>query len=497
MALRLRRGTDAERQLITPLEGELIYTTDTKILYIGDGVTQGGLQVTGAFPELLNDLSDVDTQTTPPTEGQVLKWNGSTWIPQDQFGSGEQLNIDIIADDSTVLVDSFTRNFQGNTFAGNSFIGSFIGDGSQLTNLPIATDGSGVIEGSNYRINIVGDDSSILVNTATRDIIGNFFGDGSGLGNLNISTNSIFDLSDVFANTPPDFDDVLTYDGANFVPRKVRFIYGNDSTVMVNTINNEFIGNFIGDGSGLFNVNLDRNSSHTINIFGDDSSLLLDAVNGIHYGTFDGTHIGTLKGTDNSEITSSSLTNKTLVLNSPISNTAGSKLVLRGFGGTVDLPTEPSNFHRQGIAFEFYDGLAFKETSLINSYYKTSGAGYIAISPSSTSGTFFDTAIELDGENQTILIAGSVVANGSASFDGTLTAGSFKGSLVGDDSTTIVDAVNGTIAASGYIQFGSYTTTDRDLLVALNGMVIYNTTVNRFQGYQNGAWINLDDGTAA
>jgi len=49
MALRLRRGTDAERQLITPLEGELIYTTDTKILYIGDGVTQGGLQVTGAF----------------------------------------------------------------------------------------------------------------------------------------------------------------------------------------------------------------------------------------------------------------------------------------------------------------------------------------------------------------------------------------------------------------------------------------------------------------
>ena len=42
MALRLRRGTDAERQLITPVAGELIYTTDTKLLYVGDGSTVGG-----------------------------------------------------------------------------------------------------------------------------------------------------------------------------------------------------------------------------------------------------------------------------------------------------------------------------------------------------------------------------------------------------------------------------------------------------------------------
>ena len=45
--------------------------------------------------------------------------------------------------------------------------------------------------------------------------------------------------------------------------------------------------------------------------------------------------------------------------------------------------------------------------------------------------------------------------------------------------------------------FGSYDATARSGLTAANGMVIYNTTANRFQGYQNGAWINLDDGTAA
>jgi hypothetical protein len=46
MSLRLRRGTDADRQsgiIFDP--GELVYTTDTKKLYIGDGVANGGNHV--------------------------------------------------------------------------------------------------------------------------------------------------------------------------------------------------------------------------------------------------------------------------------------------------------------------------------------------------------------------------------------------------------------------------------------------------------------------
>ena len=42
MIIKLRRGTSAERHLITPAEGELIYTTDTKALYVGDGSSAGG-----------------------------------------------------------------------------------------------------------------------------------------------------------------------------------------------------------------------------------------------------------------------------------------------------------------------------------------------------------------------------------------------------------------------------------------------------------------------
>ena len=35
-------------------------------------------------------------------------------------------------------------------------------------------------------------------------------------------------------------------------------------------------------------------------------------------------------------------------------------------------------------------------------------------------------------------------------------------------------------------------TTVRDGIVAVNGMMIYNTTVDKIQGYQNGSWINID-----
>ena len=212
MALRLRRGTDAERQLITPLEGELIYTTDTKILFIGDGVTQGGLQVTGVFPESIDDLTDVDISNIAPTVGQVLIWNGEQFVPADIIGPDGQINADIIADDSTLLVDSETQAFQGISFVGQNFIGgtftgSFIGDGSQLTNLPIATDGSGIIEGSNYRINIAADDSTIMVDTNTQTFTGNFIGDLQGNVISDDSTTVMVDiLNDRLSTTLMDIE---------------------------------------------------------------------------------------------------------------------------------------------------------------------------------------------------------------------------------------------------------------------------------------------------
>ena len=90
-----------------------------------------------------------------------------------------------------------------------------------------------------------------------------------------------------------------------------------------------------------------------------------------------------------------------------------------------------------------------------------------------------------------------VHAAGDITADGVVTGAALKGSLVLDDSTTVIDGIDGSIIAPSYVQFGSFTNAERNALTAANGMVIYNTEANRFQGYQNGGWINLDDGTAA
>jgi Major tropism determinant N-terminal domain len=45
MSLQIRRGTAAQLSSITPVVGEMIFTTDTKAVYVGDGTTQGGVPV--------------------------------------------------------------------------------------------------------------------------------------------------------------------------------------------------------------------------------------------------------------------------------------------------------------------------------------------------------------------------------------------------------------------------------------------------------------------
>ena len=58
MPLQLRRGTNAERLNITPVAGEPVFTTDTEKLFIGDGTTAGGIEVTGTDSATVIGLID-------------------------------------------------------------------------------------------------------------------------------------------------------------------------------------------------------------------------------------------------------------------------------------------------------------------------------------------------------------------------------------------------------------------------------------------------------
>ena len=67
-----------------------------------------------------------------------------------------------------------------------------------------------------------------------------------------------------------------------------------------------------------------------------------------------------------------------------------------------------------------------------------------------------------------------------------------------DSATTItLSGPDGTIISTGAFRLANITTTQRNALAPENGDLIYNTTDSKLQGYQNGAWINIDDGSAA
>ena len=207
MALRLRRGTNAERTAITLEAGELVYTTDTKKVYVGDGTTTGGNIVSGqndivddTSPQLGGDLdlnsnnitgtgninitgtvtatgninlgdgagSDIiavggtiqgaltpDSQLAYNQGSNTARWNTGYFGSLDVLGhvDADSIKADLIGDDSTLAYNQTTKTFTGVTFTGTTFNGT-TASFSTVT----ATSFDGDLSGS-----VFGDDSTALV----------------------------------------------------------------------------------------------------------------------------------------------------------------------------------------------------------------------------------------------------------------------------------------------------------------------------------------------
>ena len=92
MALQIRRGTEATRTSITPAQGELIYTTDEKKLFVGDGTTAGGVAITATTASIRAAISAVDAGG----DGSFT-YNNSTGVFTYTGPSAEQVRAHITA----------------------------------------------------------------------------------------------------------------------------------------------------------------------------------------------------------------------------------------------------------------------------------------------------------------------------------------------------------------------------------------------------------------
>lgn len=461
MALRLRRGTNTDRLTATFAEGELVYVTDydsagVSPLWIGDGSTAGGNEIvagSGGSPSLaLNDLTDVNTTSI---ENNILA-----------YVSGQWTNID-----------------------------------------PASLGIGGVVEGTEYAIdiqgNVNGTDSTLIIDASSRTVTANLFiGSGAGLTDINL-----VDLDDVFAYGAVE-DDVLTYNGTGWVPAPSQGIelgqtyginiegnvLGLDSSIIINAttgiitgnVNGDLTGNVIGNvlGDVTGNVTGDLKGS----VFGDDSTPIVDAITN--------TVTGTLVGNVTSDLISFGTeldivnTEVGIISNIKLKNTSEAQYLKfeRTDTGTVS---------NQTIGLIGFDQIDDTGTTTYTSMAFWHSGIYIA---NSQTGVFAPTNY-LGFENGNLCVgdysaeAGfRLDVKGNTIIRGDVTASAFIGSVMADDSTTIIDGIDGNITAPGYVQFGSFTTTERNAITAAAGMVIWNTTTSQFEGFDGTNWINLVDG---
>jgi hypothetical protein len=163
MPLQIRRGTEVEREnMAQPLaQGELLYTTDNRILYVGDGTTLGGVQITGYRDEDAQDaaaamitsgihsgINFVYNDLSNRIDATVDLSNYTGTLKADSFKGS------VVGDDSTILVDALNGTFNGD-LTGNvtgNVIGNVTGDvlgnvtgvvtGNVFTNLIDSADSS-------------------------------------------------------------------------------------------------------------------------------------------------------------------------------------------------------------------------------------------------------------------------------------------------------------------------------------------------------------------
>lgn len=114
MALQIRRGLEADRVTFAPAQGELLYTTDDKKLYIGDGTTPGGNAVGGG--DLVTEITTAQFVHNQHSNMSFTYDVGTGRI----IGNIPNFNIKIAATDSTVRTVNLGETIQFSGLGGTT-----------------------------------------------------------------------------------------------------------------------------------------------------------------------------------------------------------------------------------------------------------------------------------------------------------------------------------------------------------------------------------------
>jgi hypothetical protein len=333
MSLKLRRGTNAERLTITPELGELIYTTDSKQLYAGDGTTVGGTLVSyagsvgGAMGSNLvlsgfaiTGSGNINIEGTITSTGNIVS-NGNITAAGDIIANGNIVlgnsntdNVTIGADINSDIIPNTTNTFN-------------LGSESQRWNTLHVNNVFGDLEG-----NVRANDSSILVDSQTGVLRGVHIGSLQGNVAGNVSGNVTGDVTGairaangtvILDNGTDGTDAVFTGQLNGTVLNGVLTTEFYDNPSWITSLNGNKIFGLIGSNLNPVSFNGDLKGS----VFGEDSTMLVDSNESV----LRGIHIGDLQGT----VYTGSLS----IIGNTISTDTDNNLILATQGnGIVNVP---------------------------------------------------------------------------------------------------------------------------------------------------------------
>jgi hypothetical protein len=453
MPLQIRRGTNAERSAMTvPLApGEPLYTTDQGFLYVGNGTTLGGVQVTGYQDEnavdavgaaLINGNNSNITFIYGPEQDVANRidavidlsiYNGD--IVADSFKGF------ILADDSTIVFNSTTNEINVNTIN----VDNIDADSINSNNLTVTNGIRSDVIGS-----VFADNSTQLVDAVEGRIVGPVFANVTG----NLAGNS----------TGYHFGDVT------------GSIFSDGSTKLVDAVEGIIVAPVFADLTG--------------DVYADNGVKVLengtDGLDAIFTGSVQG-NLQSLVGQDVINVSTGTATLNGiniavggLIQGDPVFLTNGISIISSNPGINLPAPvlnlglfTDIPGFSPQ-LSFARSRGNIISQTSVLT------GDAVCSIDFSGFNNNQFLPAAQLivvvDDDPALTTIPARIELNISDATS-SVTSVRFKAKQVEFVATPIVPNLD---------------STEISTLTPSVGMIVYNTTANKFQGYQNTGGTTLE-----